>query len=228
MTIPTHQTAVTHPAKATLEAATDAELMNQITAAGGRNDRSFEKLSARYEHLILNRLRRLNVRPCDRDELLNSVLIVIWKIARDRKWQADRSRHGSDPFLPLLGQIIRSTAFDFHRNARRQKQRTKLVVDAIETFGLRWQALLATASSQQARGAAAVPAGVPQGLKAVLATLPEKFQRVFSLHAEGNSNRAIATVVGCSPGEVSKRLAKAKAMLRETVDREWLRERLSR
>jgi RNA polymerase sigma factor (sigma-70 family) len=227
MTIPTHQTAVTHPAKATLEAATDAELMNQITAAGGRNDRSFEKLSARYEYLILNRLRRLNVRPCDRDELLNSVLIVIWRISRDGKWQAGRSRHGSDPFLPLLGQIIRSTAFDFHRNTRRQKKRTKQVVDAMQTFGMQWQAHLATASSQQARGAAAVPAGVPQGLEEVLVTLPEKFRRVFILHAEGKSNRAIATVVGCSPGEVSKRLAKAKAMLRETVDRKWLRERLS-
>jgi RNA polymerase sigma factor (sigma-70 family) len=72
-----------------------------------------------------------------------------------------------------------------------------------------------------------VPAGVPQGLEEVLVTLPEKFRRVFILHAEGKSNRAIATVVGCSPGEVSKRLAKAKAMLRETVDRKWLRERLS-
>jgi hypothetical protein len=72
--------AVTKPE---IDVLTDAELMNAITASGGRNDRCFEKLAARHMPLILNLLRRRQVRPSDREILANSVLVRLWKNARD-------------------------------------------------------------------------------------------------------------------------------------------------
>lgn len=220
MSNPTRPNASTRPATNSPAVDTDAELMNQLTVAGGRNNRPLEKLGVRYERLIMNALRRWNIRPCDCDELFNSVLIALWELARDGKWDEQKARHRSDAFLPLLSKIIHSKAIDFHRKTRRRNERMNTVADAMAAFGGDWQSQLASASSTRARCNAAVPPGVPQGLEGAVAAVPETFRRVFILHAEGNSNRVIATKVGCSPGEVSRRLSRARAILRKSVDRD--------
>ena len=203
--------------KTEIDVLTDAELMNAITASGGKNDRCFEKLAARHMPLILNLLRRRQVLPSDREILANSVLLKLWKNARDGKWDAGRATHSDDPFLPLLSRIVKSVAGDHFREVGRTTKRTRRVAEAVETYGYSWREQLTTASSKQARSEASVPSGVPEVLKDAVAALPEKFRLVFTLHAEGHTNRAIAAEVGCSWGEVSKRLTKAKTLLRETA-----------
>jgi len=203
--------------KTEIDVQTDAELMNAVTASGGKNDRCFEKLAARHMPLILNMLRRRQVRSSDREILANSVLLRLWKNARDGKWDAGRAMYSDDPFLPLLGRIVKSVAGDHFREVGRTTTRTKRVAAAVEAYGDSWQERLSTTSSKQARSEASVPSGVPEVLRAAVAALPEKFRRVYTLHAEGHTNRAIATEVGCSWGEVSKRLTTAKRLLRETA-----------
>jgi len=203
--------------KTEIDVQTDAELMNAVTASGGKNDRCFEKLAARHMPLILNMLRRRQVRSSDREILANSVLLRLWKNARDGKWDAGRAMYSDDPFLPLLGRIVKSVAGDHFREVGRTTTRTKRVAAAVEAYGDSWQERLSTTSSKQARSEASVPSGVPEVLRAAVAALPEKFRRVYTLHAEGHTNRAIATEVGCSWGEVSKRLTTAKTLLRETA-----------
>ena len=203
--------------KTEIDVLTDAELMNAITASGGKNDRCFEKLAARHMPLILNMLRRRQVRLSDREILANSVLLRVWKNARDGKWDAGRATHCDDPFLPLLGRIVRSVAGDHFREVGRMTKRTRRLAEAVESYGDSWREQLATTQSKRARSEASVPSGVPEVLKEAVAALPEKLQRVFTLHAEGHTNREIATEVDCSWGEVSKRLTKAKMLLRETA-----------
>lgn len=203
--------------KTEIDVQTDAELMNAVTASGGKNDRCFEKLAARHMPLILNMLRRRQVRSSDREILANSVLLRLWKNARDGKWDAGRAMYSDDPFLPLLGRIVKSVAGDHFREVGRTTTRTKRVAAAVEAYGDSWQERLSTTSSKQARSEASVPSGVPEVLRAAVAALSEKFRRVYTLHAEGHTNRAIATEVGCSWGEVSKRLTTAKRLLRETA-----------
>jgi|GEM_PF-5973834 len=203
--------------KTEIDVQTDAELMNAVTASGGKNDRCFEKLAARHMPLILNMLRRRQVRSSDREILANSVLLRLWKNARDGKWDAGRAMYSDDPFLPLLSRIVKSVTGDHFREVGRTTTRTKRVAAAVEAYGDSWQERLSTTSSKQARSEASVPSGVPEVLRAAVAALPEKFRRVYTLHAEGHTNRAIATEVGCSWGEVSKRLTTAKRLLRETA-----------
>lgn len=203
--------------KTEIDVQTDAELMNAVTASGGKNDRCFEKLAARHMPLILNMLRRRQVRSSDREILANSVLLRLWKNARDGKWDAGRAMYSDDPFLPLLSRIVKSVAGDHFREVGRTTTRTKRVAAAVEAYGDSWQERLSTTSSKQARSEASVPSGIPEVLRAAVAALPEKFRRVYTLHAEGHTNRAIATEVGCSWGEVSKRLTTAKRLLRETA-----------
>ena len=204
--------------KPSLDVCTDAELMNELTAAKGRNDRCFAELAVRHERLIMNVLRRRNIRSADRDELANKALIKLWKIARDGKWDVAKAKHSDDPFLPLLCRIVSSTAGDFHRETQRRNRHTKRVAEAMEAYGERWQTQLTPASVVEARSEATVPSGVPEILQDAVAALPEKLRTVFTFHADGQTNRAIAKAVGCSWGEVSKRLKKAREILRETAN----------
>jgi RNA polymerase sigma factor (sigma-70 family) len=214
-----HRTDCVSPAstKAPLDVHLDKDLMNAATASAGKNHRSFDALVIRYETLIRNGLRRANVRSCDQDEVANSVLIKLWKIARDGKWDAARAKHSDDPFLPLLRRIIDSQAKDFFRGVSRRKTRMEKIAEAAHACGESWRTLLSPAPSSRGHGEAPDPSGVPEVLKDAVAALPEKLRLAFTLHAEGLSNRAIAAQTGYSWGQVSKQLKKARELLRKTV-----------
>ena len=55
-------------------------------------------------------------------------------------------------------------------------------------------------------------------LEKELAGLPEKQRAVLELHRRGYTNRAIAKMVDCSWGEVSRRLTNAKKAILRRVN----------
>ena len=188
----------------------DAELMNQLSATEPRNDRPIEELMARHERLVFNELTRRNIRPCDVEDVANLVWMKMWKIGRDGKWNAGRGSHSQDPFVPFLKSVVNSEAMDFHRRAARERKKTARIVEACEAWGDEWRDHLAGAGRRAKTPEQPLHGGVPGSLKPVVETLTDRLRIPYELHSNGLTNRAIAERVGCSWGEVSKRLKAAR------------------
>ena len=191
----------------------DAELMNQFSASAGRDDRPLAELMARHEKLVYNELRGHNIRRCDVDDVASSIWEKVWKICRDGKWDAGRARHCEDSFVPLLKTIARSQAMDFHRRASNERTKMGQIAAAHEAWAADWQAHLVRSSGRKTKSVEPTPAGVPDRLKPFVAALPDRLRGAYELHAQGLTNRKIAERVGCSWGEVSRRLKDARRAL---------------
>lgn len=191
----------------------DAELMNALTASEGKDNTSLGTLMVRHRGLVLNELRRWNIRRCDVDDVASKVWNKVWTMGRDRTWNADRAVHVSDPFVPLLKKICKSKAMDFYRVTKRErKQRNKLAL-AFDAWGDDWREKMAGPRPKLPRAARLKPDGVPAHLQGAVARLPDRLRRIYELHSNGMSNVDISTTVGCSKGEVSKRLNAAREAL---------------
>lgn len=191
----------------------DAELMNVLTASEGKDNASLGELMIRHRSLVFNELRRWNIRRCDVDDVAGKVWTKVWSLGRDGKWDANRARHVRDPFMPLLKRICKSKAMDFHRGSTRERKRQERVTNAFEAWGHGWQEKMASPRRRPARAERPEPVGVPVHLVGAVATLPERLRTVYELHAQGFTNVKISSTVGCSKGEVSKRLNAARETL---------------
>ncbi|MBM4010075.1 MAG: sigma-70 family RNA polymerase sigma factor [Planctomycetes bacterium] len=191
----------------------DMELMNELTASKGADSDSLGELMIRHRGLVLNELRRRNIRQCDIDDVANRVWDKVWRIGRDGTWDAGRARHCHDPFVPLLKTVANTQALDYHQRAAAERRRRDVVVSAFEAHGDDWRAILAGPSAKRSAKHRPQPSGVPEELAAAVATLPERLRKPYELHAGGMTNRKIADEVGCSWGEVSRRLKAARQAL---------------
>lgn len=192
---------------------TDAQLMDDLTAAGGQDGRSLGELMVRHERLVLDQLRRHNLRPFEREDVAATVWERVWKLGRDRKWDAGRALHVSDPFVPLLKKMTKNAAMDFHNAAATGRKRRNQMLDAHRVHGEGWRTALAGNPSWKGTVVQPAAAGVPECLASAVASLPERLRIVYELHARGLTNRRISKEVGCSWGEVSRRLKKAREAL---------------
>lgn len=204
-----------HPADSTdrkplADVRLDAELMNELSASEPGDDRPLRELMSRYKGLVFNELLRRNIRRCDLEDLANLVWLKVWQIGRDEKWDAGRAVHSADSFVPLLRSIVNSRAMDFHRRATGERKKSARIAEAAEAWGDDWRDHLAGAGRRAAKPVSSVPAGVPESIRPVVDGLPERLRGVYELHAEGLTNREIAKRVGCSWGEVSRRLKAAR------------------
>jgi|APCry1669189034_1035192.scaffolds.fasta_scaffold01411_8 hypothetical protein len=191
----------------------DMELMNELTASKGADNGCLDELMIRHRGLVFNELRRRNIRPCDIDDVANLVWDKVWRIGRDGTWDAGRARHCVDPFVPLLKAVANTQALDFHNRAAGEQKRRDMIRTAFEAHGDGWQAILAGPSAKRSAKHRPQPSGVPEQLAAAVATLPERLRTPYELHAGGMTNRKIADEVGCSWGEVSRRLKAARQAL---------------
>jgi DNA-directed RNA polymerase specialized sigma24 family protein len=191
----------------------DLELMNALTAAEGKDNAALGELMIRHRGLVFNELRRWNIRRCDVDEVAGDVWNTVWRIGSQGKWSVDRARHVKDPFVPLLKRICDSRAKDFHRGVSRERKRQERVTNAFDAWGHDWREKLATPRRRCPRAERPEPAGVPAHLTGAVAVLPERLRTVYELHAKGFTNVKISGEVGCSKGEVSKRLNAAREAL---------------
>lgn len=191
----------------------DTDLMNALVASQGRDEEPLAQLKCRHERLVFNELRRRNLRGFDAEDVASVVWEQVWKMGLQGTWNVNRARHSSDPFVPLLKRICNSKAMDFHRREMREKNRRERIVEAVAAHGHDWRGALAGSGRRVAATERPAPAGVPARLEAAVAALPERLRRVYELHARGFTNRKISAEVGCSWGEVSRRLTKAREHL---------------
>lgn len=192
----------------------DMELMNELTASKGADNGCLDELMIRHRGLVFNELRRRNIRPCDIDDVANRVWHKVWRIGCDGTWDAGRARHCDDPFVPLLKAVANTQALDFHKRAAGEQKRRDVIRTAFEAHGDGWRENLAgRPRNRQAAKERPQPSGVPEQLAAAVATLPERLRKPYELHAGGMTNRKIADEVGCSWGEVSRRLKAARQAL---------------
>lgn len=195
----------------------DMELMNELTASKGTDNDSLGELMIRHRGLVFNELRRRNIRPCDIDDVANRVWNKVWRMGRDGTWDAGRARHCDDPFVPLLKDVANTQALDFHKRAATERKRQERILTAFEAHGDDWRAVLAGPRRRRSALQRPQASGVPEQLAAAVATLPERLRKPYELHANGMTNRKIADEVGCSWGEVSRRLKAARQALGLTV-----------
>jgi RNA polymerase sigma factor (sigma-70 family) len=220
---------------------TATELMNELQASGGTNDKVLSDLQVRLGGVVMNQLRRAGVRHDVIEEVCAGVWRRVWKTSckpagTKGAWNPARARHTTDPFIPWLKRVARSRGIDWHRhNGRLRKQRQKLK-DFIEHHGAAWldergdwedEKQPGRGPKRRKKPSTAEPAvekrakGVPvatrrqaaAGLDRVattVAALDERQRRVLELCAEGLTNVQIAAAVGCSKGEVSRRLTAAR------------------
>lgn len=191
----------------------DSDLMNALAANPHKDERSLEELMVRHRGLVTAQLRHYNVLGADSDDVGAKVWLKVWEIGRDGKFDSRRGLDGRDPFVPLLKTMCYSLAIDFHRKEKRRRRKLERIIAAAELHGASWRDSLVSPSSRKRRTVRAVPCGVPQHLERAVAELPPRLRRVYELHCQGLKNREISTLVGCSDGETSKRLKKAREAL---------------
>ena len=217
------------------EVGSPSDLMNKLQASDGQNSKPLSDLMVQHEGLVLNELRRWNIRPCDTDSVVSNVWLCVWRVsripvARPAAWNPSLRTGSVDPFVPLLARIVRTKAIDFHRSCKINRQQQQRLSDTAKVFGDDWKNA-ATPSASRRRDADASPvnrnpsapsrrlAELGRGmLEKELAGLPEKQRAVLELHRRGYTNRAIAKMVDCSWGEVSRRLTNAKKAILRRVN----------
>jgi len=212
---------------------TASELMNELQASGGTNSKVLSELIGRHGYIVLNELHRANVRRDDVDGIANLVWGKVWSISikplgAKGAWNPDRARHTNDAFFPLIKQIATSQAIDYHRRCKVERKRRSVIEDAVNVPGAGWREQLGnrrgascgqSGRRRQAESTEQQPvpgmsrrmaAAARESLPEFIAGLPEQERVVLQQHAQGLKNCEIAPVVGCSKGEVSRRLKKAR------------------
>jgi len=210
---------------------TASELMNELQASGGTNSKVLSELIVRHGHIVVNALHRARVLRHDIDIIAKRVWDKVWDISKkapteEGAWNAGRSRLTNDPFIPLIKTIANSQAIDYHRRCKVERKRRTRLEETVRVHGGGWREQLESqgrrgdspagrrkqpANSKQdsgmtRRSAAAARDSLPE----IVAGLPEKERKVLELHAQGLKNSEIAPIVGCSKGEVSRRLKRAR------------------
>lgn len=221
---------------------TATELMNDLQASGGTNDKVLSDLQVRLGGVVMNQLRRAGVRQDAIEEVFAGVWRRVWKTSQKPAgtkgaWNPSRARHTSDPFVPWLKQVAANSGRDWHRKNGRQRKRHAEFKSFVERHGDAWleergdwqaEGQPGEASPKRRKKSRKVEARVEKRAKDVpavsrrqaaagrkrvaetVAVLDERQRRVLELCAEGLTNVEIAVIVGCSKGEVSRRLTAAR------------------
>lgn len=212
---------------------TASELMNELQASGGTNSKVLSELIGRHGHIVVNQLSWANVQRHDVDILANLVWDRVWAISKKplRKkgaWDPGRSQYTNDPFIPLLKMIATSQATDYHRHRTVERKRRSAFEATVRVHGAGWrdqhengshQGGKRTSRRKQAEKDVApgmtrrMAAAARESLPEFIAGLPEQERVVLEQHAQGLKNCEIALIVGCSNGEVSRRLTKARGKI---------------
>lgn len=211
---------------------TASELMNELQASGGTNSKVLSELIGRHGHIVVGELHRARVQRHDIDILANRVWNKVWAISRKPlhekgAWDFDRSRHTADPFIPLIKRIANSLAIDYHRHRTVERKRRSAFEETVRLHGAGWrdepegrgrrggrwtENRRPAGKKEQVPGVTRRIAAAARGsLPEILARMPEQERAVLERHAQGLKNCEIAPLVGCSNGEVSRRLKKARA-----------------
>lgn len=222
-------------------APTDADLMNEFQAACSRNDKPvlnkvLFNLMARHDSLVLNILHRENVPFHDREAVAGLVWETISRIAHkpagsQGAWDCGRGLGGGCPFMPLLKQVSRSRARDYHGTGKAERRRYRRLEEAAGKFGADWRALGGSpprADGPRGRGGNLRQTQPPASWRVVavgqamladaLASVPSRQRAALELHAEGMSNEEIATAVGTSSPTVSRDLTAARKTIRQLAE----------
>jgi len=172
-----------------------------LLALVGRGDaEAYERLAARWGSPVRDYLRRLTGEREASDDLLQEVLVAVWRSA-------------ATPFAVWLFTIARNAALS---HLRRRSARARLLA----VLAAAPRALLARFE----RRAPATPPDDVIGMEfaaafdAALLRLPEEFRSVFLLRErEGLSYEEIAAIVAVPAKTVSTRLVRAREKLRREL-----------
>lgn len=122
---------------------TATELMNELQASGGTNDKVLSDLQVRLGGIVMNQLRRAGVRHDAIEEVFAGVWRRVWKTSckpagTKGAWNPNRARHTSDPFVPWLKRVATNSGRDWHRKNSRQRKRQAKFQSFVERHGDGW------------------------------------------------------------------------------------------
>jgi RNA polymerase sigma factor (sigma-70 family) len=171
----------------------DAQLLERFLA--GRDAAAFALIVQRHGPLVFGLCRRLLRRRQDAEDVFQATFLVLLRKA------------GTIARPESLGSWLYGVAYRLARHA---------------------QAVARREAAAEVLADPPAPAGTPEvvwrELRPILdeeiARLPEKYQAAFVLcHVEGKTNAEAARLLGCPPGTVLSRLARARAHLRVRLSR---------
>ena len=122
---------------------TATELMNELQASGGTNNKVLSELQCRLGGLVMNELRRAGLRREAVNEAFADVWKRVWEISQksggvEGAWNPGNARHTSDPFVPWLKRVAYSAAMNVHRTTGRQRKRQAKLKEFVEQHGEAW------------------------------------------------------------------------------------------
>ena len=122
---------------------TATELMNELQASGGTNNKVLSELQCRLGGLVMNELRRAGLRREAVNEAFADVWKRVWEISQksgglEGAWNPGNARHTSDPFVPWLKRVAYSAAMNVHRTTGRQRKRRAKLKEFVEQHGEAW------------------------------------------------------------------------------------------
>lgn len=122
---------------------TATELMNELQASGGTNNKVLSELQYRLGGLVMNELRRAGLRREAVNEAFADVWKRVWEISQksgglEGAWNPGNARHTSDPFVPWLKRVAYSAAMNVHRTTGRQRKRRAKLKEFVEQHGEAW------------------------------------------------------------------------------------------
>ncbi len=122
---------------------TATELMNELQASGGTNNKVLSELQCRLGGLVMNELWRAGLRREAVNEAFADVWKRVWEISQkpaglEGAWNPGNARHTSDPFVPWLKRVAYSAAMNVHRTTGRQRKRQAKLKEFVEQHGEAW------------------------------------------------------------------------------------------
>jgi RNA polymerase sigma factor (sigma-70 family) len=122
---------------------TATELMNELQASGGTNNKVLSDLQVRFTGLVMNELRQAGIRWDVADDLFCTVWDRVWMTSRrpigtKGAWNTGNARHTSDPFVPWLKRVAHNTAIDWHRRRRSDRRKQNEFHDFVKRSGAGW------------------------------------------------------------------------------------------
>jgi RNA polymerase sigma-70 factor (ECF subfamily) len=190
-----------------------------IARARGGDSAAFRALVGMYQDRAYGLALRILRSPADAEEVAQDAFV--------RAWRSLPQFRGDARFSTWLYRIVARRAFDASAKLRRRRER-EVELDAIDRLG-DGDATHAASENRPGIGhdpLAAVEAAAPrEALETMIASLPEMYRAVVTLHYfEDRSIAEIAGALDTPEGTVKTHLFRARAKLREL----WLGARASR
>ena len=185
----------------------DLDVDALVRKAQDGDENAFDKLVTTFNGLIYNLAFRMAGNAADAEELTQEVFVKLFRSIRKFRWKSK--------FSTWLYAMALNTNRSGLRKLRRIAGREVVRLDQRQDHEIPWRE---TADPGDLPGDAMIRAEIRSQVEKAIATLGDVYRPVIVLRdLQGLSYEEIASVLGCSPGTVKSRLARARMKVKDVL-----------